>query len=117
MCGSATFTMVVSSTWSSVADITANVMSNRSVDPTSELAAAGVVLGTRPGPARKSCSPPVLATPPAGGALLIGAAAAAGRDEDAARQESEQRLLRRVRPPARETAALPMSEHDEVGVE
>src|SRR4051812_27957697 len=117
MCGSATFTIVVSSTWSSVADITASVIRSRSVGLTSVVVGEGAALGGRFEAVRRSCSPPALAMPPAGGALLICAVSAAGRDQDAARQQVEQRLLRRVRPPACKPATSPMTEHDEVGIE
>src|SRR5665213_3107926 len=89
MCGSATFTMVVSSTWISVADITARMIISRSV------------------PVGSSCGGATLA----GGALLI---SVGHRHQDAAGDAVEQRLLVGLAPPAREAGTLAMSHHDQV---
>src|SRR5690348_3243033 len=94
MCGSATFTIVVSSTWISVADITASVIIRRSL------------------PVGKSwcgCAA-------AAGALLI-SILRRHRHQHAAAHALEQRLLVRLAPPAREAAAMPMSDDDEVGAD
>ena len=90
MCGSATLTMVVSSTWISVADITASVIMSRLAD--------------RRWPAHVAeC-----------GARVHGMPAEYPCDQDAARDLVQQRRLLVLAPPARQAVAIPVADDDEV---
>src|SRR5689334_15985595 len=91
MCGNATFTIVVSSTWISVADITASVIIRRSAPVGSSCAGCGAAAEAT--------------------ALLF---VRRHRHEDRAGDAPEQRLLVALGPPAREAPALLVAEHDEV---
>src|SRR3954471_12750476 len=91
MCGNATFTMVVSSTWISVADMTAKVISRRSLPVGRSRSSPSAVAGGR-------------------GELLI----RRHGHEDAAAHALEQRGLLRLAPPARERPARLVPDDDEV---
>src|SRR6185503_1022397 len=98
MCGSATLTIVVSSTWISVADITANVIINRSL-PVGSSSASPLGAGRGEG---------------AVGVLLI---ARRHGDQDAAAHALEERGLVGLAPPAGERPARLVTDDDEVGAD
>src|SRR6185503_1028434 len=96
MCGSATLTIVVSSTCMSVEDITAKVIISRS--------AGAIVRGS---------------TGAAGAAALTCASGLrrSGRDQDAAGDAVEQPRLFRLAPPFREAAAIAVTDDDQIGAD
>src|SRR4051812_46368140 len=94
MCGSATLTMVVSSTWISVADITANVMKKRTLLAVfaASTSAVAAVLCSAMRRLRFRCH----------------------RHQNAAGGAIQQCRILGVTPPARQAAALAMAHHDQV---
>src|SRR5689334_5255776 len=118
MCGSATLTIVVSSTWMSVALITASVMSRRSVPSTYRRPAAPADAEMAAINRRSRRAAPRDRPAPRGGSERSERGGPSTcRREHAALHALEQRLAIGGRPPARERRASAVADDDEIGAD